>query len=163
MINTCCWLLWVLAILVAGTPSCQQRMAIPAKDSWSYWAEVRRVAKRLVKASDLIVVGSVTAVYDGTHRDAGMSYDVEIENAIHGKHSGTTLNFASPGWLGYAKYAKGEKVLLFLALSGTTSPRLQHVVMDGHRVICYIHGDMVKGPLGYRPVEEYVKIVREAR
>ena len=163
MIHSYCCLFSVLAILVAAMPSCQRRTVIPTTDSRSYPPEVRRVAKRLVKASDLIVVASVTAVYDGTHRDGGMSYDVEIEKVIHGKHSGRTLHFTSPGWIGYAKYASRENVLLFLALSGTIPPRLQHVVIDRHAVVCYIHGNMVKGPLGYRPLEEYVKIVGEAR
>ena len=100
VIHSRCRLLLVLTILGAATSSCQQRTTIPSKDSRSSSAEVCRVAKRLVKASHLIVVGSVTAVYDSTHRDAGMSYDVEIEKVIHGKHSGRALNFASPGWIG---------------------------------------------------------------
>jgi len=71
--------------------------------------------KKLVAESDLVVLGHVTRVYDGTARDGGMRYDVKIDSVLYGKDAPhDTLRFRSAGWTGYAKYAKDEKVLLFL-------------------------------------------------
>jgi len=78
--------------------------------------------EKLAGRSDLIVLGDVTAVHDGTALDAGMSYDVTVDEVIKGKHAKGTLHFRSAGWVGYARYSKGEKVLLFLHYWGGSKP-----------------------------------------
>jgi hypothetical protein len=78
--------------------------------------------EKLARRSDLIVLGDVTAVHDGTALDAGMSYDVTVDEVIKGEHAKGTLHFRSAGWVGYARYSKGEKVLLFLHYWGGSKP-----------------------------------------
>ena len=70
--------------------------------------------EKLAEQSDLIVFGEVAAIHDGTARDAGMSYDVKVVEVLKGELAKGALHFRSAGWIGYARYSKGEKVLLFL-------------------------------------------------
>ena len=70
--------------------------------------------EKLAERGELIVLGEITAVHDWTARDGGMGYDVRVVEVLKGKHAKGTLPFRSAGWVGYARYSKGEKVLLFL-------------------------------------------------
>ena len=123
--------------------------------------DAKEKAAEIVAASELIVLGRVAAVYDYTHRDGGMAYDVNVERTLHGSHSGDSLHFTSGGWIGYAKYAKGDRVLVFLRHWGDP-PELCTTVIKGHDVLCYISGDMVAGPLGDRPLSEYIRLIQAA-
>ena len=163
------YLLLISLFLLTTTLSCKQPKVISSDASQSNTSNVPQVAKRLVESSNLIVVGNITNIYDGTHLDAGMSYDVEIEKVIHGEHSARTLHFASPGGIAYAEYKKGEKVLLFLANYGQNPSELQLVVIDGHQVVCYIRNNMVEGhvgiegPLGKLSLDQYLELIKEVK
>ena len=76
---------------------------------------LKEAIRQLVRKSDIIVLGKIVGIHDGTARDGGMSYDIAVEKQLHGKVvSGNTVRFRSAGWIGYAKYKKDEQVLLFL-------------------------------------------------
>jgi len=98
--------------------------------------EARRdqAIKKLVAGSDLIVLGRVTRSYDGTARDGGMSYDVKIDSVLYGKDvPRDALRFTSSAWVQYAKYAKDERVLLFLKLWQQKLVQLQPVSYLGEK------------------------------
>ncbi len=80
--------------------------------------EPRETIRKLVEESDVIVLGTVTGIRDGTARDAGMIYDVVLDTVLYGSDVPTdVLRFRSEGWVGYAKYDMDETVLLFLKRS----------------------------------------------
>lgn len=64
--------------------------------------------------------------------------------------------------MGYAKYREGETVLLFLKRWGESPRELLHTPHRGGNAICYIREGVVEGPLGDRPLEEYVELITEA-
>ncbi len=158
----------ILFFLVFSVSSCKQGENISLVNTKEVSAEVMQTARKIIESSDLIIIGKITETYDGTHRDAGMSYDVEVEKVIHGKYDGKELLFRSPGWIGYAVYKKDEKVLLFLRYFGEPSPELIPIVLDRNQVICYIRDGQVEGysgtdgPLGTMSLERYLDLIKKA-
>lgn len=158
----------ILFYLVFFISSCKQAENVSLLNTKEVSAEVMQTAMEIVEASDLIVVGNITKIYDATAEDAGMSYDVKIENILHGECNDKTLHFNSQGWIGYAKYEKGEKVLLFLRYFGEPSPELIPIVLDRNQVICYIRDGQVEGysgtvgPLGKMSLERYLDLIKQA-
>jgi len=113
--------------------------------------------EKLARRSDLIVLGDVTAVHDGTARDAGMSYNVTVDEVLKGEHAKKTLRFRSAGWVGYARYSKGEKVLLFLHYwAGSKPPELLQL-----KPITYV-AEEEQPERGVRlwPLESYLRLLR---
>ena len=91
----------------------------------SEWEKTEKALKDNLAGSDLVLLGSVAAVYDYTARDGGMGYDVDIERVLKGEYAAKTIHFKSDENIGYAKYAHGETVLVFLTRRGTTDKFFQ--------------------------------------
>lgn len=117
--------------------------------------KVRPEIVRLVQKSDVIVLGKVTKIYDSTAIDAGMGYDVDVQEILYGKRTSTkTLHFKSSGWIGYAKYQKEEKVLLFLTYWEKTLIQLKPV--------CYVSettSPEARMGLSLFPLDKYLAII----
>ena len=116
-------------------------------------AQRKEIIQNLIAKSDVIVLGNVTAIHDGTAIDGGISYDVRIETVFYGKDvSKDALRFRSGGWTGYAKYKKEEKVLLFLK-------SWQGELMQVHP-ICYLMEDSNRQGLILSPFQDYLDFIK---
>jgi len=116
-------------------------------------AQRKGTIQKLIEKSDVVVLGSVTTIHDGTARDGGVSYDVKIETVFYGKDvSEDALRFRSGGWTAYAKYKEQEKVLLFLK-------RWQGELMQVQPV-CYLMKDSNRQGLILSPVQDYLEFIK---
>ena len=113
-----------------------------------------KAVKALLAKAQFVVLGKVAAVHDRTAKDAGMLYDVEVEKVLKGKWREKSLRFRSTGWIGYAKYTKGQRVLLFLRRWGDKQDELLQL-----RPVVYISPPQAGG-LDLRPVEKYLKLIK---
>ena len=75
--------------------------------------------------AELVILGNIRKAYDGTARDAGMNYDVQVDKVLKAKWDKDLLHFRSSGRINYGKYTKGERVLLFLQSFGRPRELLQ--------------------------------------
>ena len=133
------------ADVAAGRPATQPGAALPPKTV--------KAVKTLLAKAELVVLGKVAAVYDRTARDAGMRYDVAVDKMLKGKWQKKSLSFRSSGQIGYAKYTKGQRVLLFLRRWGDRQPKLLQL-----KPVVYISPPQA-GALDLRPVEKYLKLI----
>ncbi len=109
----------------------------------------RDAIRDLVDKSDIIVLGKVTGIRDGTARDVGIGYDVIIETVLCGQGvPEDVLRFRSAGSIGVAKYRMDERVLLFLR-------RGQNELVQVAPV-CYIAEPPAAAGLDLRPVGDYL-------
>lgn len=114
----------------------------------------REALAELVERSDVIVLGKITGIRDGTARDAGVGYDVIIETVLYGRDvPPDVLRFRSAGSTGYAKYRMDERVLLFLARRGNE-------LIQVHPV-CYITAEPATAGLDLRPARTYLDFIEE--
>ncbi|HUX00317.1 MAG: hypothetical protein WBD63_12240 [Phycisphaerae bacterium] len=164
-------LVMVLVVLAAAAvlqTLAGEREVLAAQSTESQQAEADQpaeVVKKLAERSSVVVLGEVTAVHDGTARDAGMSYDIKVVEILKGakvleifkgKHAKGTLHFRSAGWVGYARYSKGEKVLLFLYYWVSKPPELLQL-----KPITYVaEEEQPERGLRIWPLEQYLALVR---
>ena len=113
-----------------------------------------KAVKALLAKAELVVLGKVAAVHDRTAKDAGMLYDVTVDKILKGKWQKKSLSFRSTGWVGYAKYTKGQRVLLFLRRWGDKQDELLQL-----RPVVYLSPPQ-PGGLDLRPVEKYLKLIK---
>jgi len=132
--------------VAASQPATQPGAALPPKTV--------KAVKALLAKAELVVLGKVEAVHDRTAKDAGMLYDVKVEKVLKGKWRKKSLSFRSTGWVGYAKYTKGQRVLLFLRHWGDKQDELLQL-----RPVVYISAPQAGG-LDLRPVEKYLKLIK---
>jgi hypothetical protein len=134
------------ADVAASRPATRPAAALPPKTV--------KAVKALLAEAKLVVLGKVNAVYDRTAKDAGMLYDVEVDKVLKGKWQKKYLTFRSTGWIGYAKYTKDQRVLLFLRRWGDRRSELIQL-----RPVVYISPPQT-GALDFRPVEKYLKLIK---
>jgi len=147
----------VLVLAIAGAPAAAADVAAsrPAiQPGAGLPPKTLKAVKALLAKAELVVLGKVAAVYDRTARDAGMRYDIEVEKVLKGKWEKKSLSFRSSGWVGYAKYTKGLRVLLFLRRWGDRQPKLLQL-----KPVVYISPPQAGG-LDLRPVEKYLKLIK---
>lgn len=116
-------------------------------------APQKETIQKLVEGSDVVVLGNVTGIYDGTARDGGMSYDVRIEAVLYGKDvPKDALRFRSAGWIGFAQYKEEERVLLFLK-------RWRAELIQVHPV-CYLIKQPERPGVFLSPVQESLDFIK---
>ena len=132
--------------VAASRPATRPDAALPPK--------TLKAVKALLAKAELVVLGKVAAVHDRTARDAGMRYDVEVDKTLKGKWREKSLSFRSAGQIGYAKYTKDQRVLLFLRRWGNRRVELLQL-----KPVVYIAAPQAGG-LDLRPVEKYLKLIK---
>jgi len=118
--------------------------------------ETDNLVMQLASKADLVVLGTIQKVYDRTAKDGGMEYDVLVEKVLKGIWAHDSLRFRSAGWIGYAKYSGGERVLVFLK----TYEAQQRELIQLQPVTYVRKEDVHTGePLYLWPVEKYLELI----
>ena len=115
--------------------------------------------RQLVSKADLVVLGTVQKVYDYTARDGGMGYDVKVEKVVKGYWTDDVLHFRSGGWIGYAKYTEGERVLAFLISSRLSEAT--HSELLQLKPITHVQESEAPGGLHLSPLDQYLELIAD--
>lgn len=143
----------LVVVLALCTP------AVGADSQTDLDARTQQALRSLSAGSDLIVTGTIARAYDYRSSGGGVGYDVVVSDVMKGRVTRRTLYFRSTGRSGYARYRRGEKVLLFLQVWGYVSPRLYQV-----KPVTYLaspSASLPNGSVRLWPVAEALRFVRQ--